>query len=118
MKIDQELESDNVFMAIDIETVPVGNKHEPYLICGYYNGTHIHSYSQKDGDTHQMFNNFISQIISFNDLKYVYAHNLSGFDGILLLNFLIQYPESKVKPVIFNIKLMANILILFLLTSK
>ena len=34
-------------------------------------------------------------------LKYIYAHNFSGFDGILLLKHLVKYKNSKVKPLIF-----------------
>ena len=44
-----------------------------------------------------MFNSFIEQLINLKNIKHAYAHNLSGFDGILLLKHLIAYPEATVK---------------------
>lgn len=108
VKKESKLDNTNTFMTIDIETVLRNKDHLPYLICGYYNGTYIHSFAKdlKAIHTFEMLTNFISQIITFNDLKYVYAHNLSGFDGIFLLSALIKYPNSKVKPILFNNRLM------------
>ena len=55
-----------------------------------------------------MFVNFIKQLTTFQkSIKYVYAHNLSGFDGILLLKYLAQHKTATVNPVIFNGKLIA-----------
>ena len=41
------------------------------------------------------------------DVKYIYAHNFSGFDGIFLLRHLLNYDGGEIKPLIFNGKLMA-----------
>lgn len=109
VKTESKLDNKNIFMTIDIETVLINNVQVPYLICGYSNGEYIFSYA--DDLTPEaivkMFKEFIYKLIQFNDVKYVYAHNLSGFDGILLLNHLIVEKNTKVKPVIFNNKLMS-----------
>jgi hypothetical protein len=110
VKKDKSLLDVNVFATIDIETILVNNQNHPYLICGYSNGKYIHSYAKDltSDSLPNLFHDFISQLLeTFNEVKYVYAHNFSGFDGILLLNYLIIYPNSKVKPVIFNGKLMS-----------
>ena len=44
------------------------------------------------------------------DVKYIYAHNFSGFDGIFLLRHLLNYDGGEIKPLIkegkiYNIKL-------------
>ena len=99
-------------MTIDIETVLVDNRQVPYLICGYSNDNFIFSFAQdltKDA-VNNMFKEFIDQILANKDIKFIYAHNLSGFDGIFLLEQLIEYGiqhSDKVKPLIFNGKLMS-----------
>jgi len=59
--------------------------------------------SQKD-----LFSNFLNGLLSFfskkGNILTVYAHNLSGFDGIFLMKHLLSY--GKVKPLIFNGRLM------------
>ena len=102
----------------------------PYLICGYTvaaDGTKcsIHSFSDvnpggsasvnKNLDAiklkvEALFKDFITKLLTdqrFANVKYVYAHNLSGFDGILFLNHLISYENATTKPLIFNSKLMS-----------
>ena len=58
-----------------------------------------------------MFHDFITKLIEIKQknksLKYIYAHNFSGFDGILLLKHLVKYKNSKVKPLIFNGKVIS-----------
>ena len=83
----------NSFMTIDIETVLVDNKQTPYLICGYSDGIYIESRAVilQDLAIEAMFKEFIGKIIELKHVKYVYAHNFSGFDGILLLKHLLNY---------------------------
>lgn len=99
----------NNYMTIDIETVKIGTSLKPYLICGYDGKNFINSYATdlSDEARAEMFRNFVKQIISLKNIKHVYAHNLSGFDGIFLLNQLIKFDASRVEPVLFNGKLMA-----------
>ena len=96
-------------MTMDIETIIQDNKQTPYLICGYSEDKYIHSFA-KDlsiDSIKSMFRDFINKLIANKDIKVVYAHNLSGFDGILLLKHLINYPGAKTDPLIFNGKLMS-----------
>ena len=108
VKVDGKIDNNNIFCTIDIETVNINGNHNPYLICGYINGQYIKSYATELTEEAQsaMFNNFIKQLLQFKGVKYVYAHNFSGFDGILLLKYLISYEGATVKPLIFNGKLM------------
>ena len=78
------------------------------MICGYILGESFYEYASdlSEQAIETMFNNFISKLLKYSSIKSVYAHNLSGFDGILLLKYLINYPNSKVNPIIFNGKLM------------
>ena len=72
-------------MTIDIETVMVENKQTPYLICGYTPENSIESHASDliENSINQMFSNFITKLLENKNIKYIYAHNLSGFDGIL-----------------------------------
>jgi hypothetical protein len=110
-KLDTELDNNSTFMTIDIETVLIDNKQVPYLICGYSNGNYIHSYASdlSEDAIKAMFNKFISQLFTykFKDVKYIYAHNFSGFDGILLLEHLLNFDNFNVKPLLFNNKLIS-----------
>ena len=54
-----------------------------------------------------MFNNFIKQILEAKNITSIYAHNLSGFDGIFLLKHLINYESGKVEPLIFSGKIIS-----------
>jgi hypothetical protein len=110
-KLDTELSNNNSFMTIDIETVLIDGKQTPYLICGYSNNQYIHSFASDltEDAIKTMFNDFITQLLSpkFKYIEYIYAHNFSGFDGILLLKHLLEYQGGKVKPLLFNNKLMS-----------
>ena len=104
------------FVTMDIETVNLDGKLIPYLISGYNGIDYITSYVDRSpavmafdpivSDTIQqdLFTNFIEQLVSPSFIKskkvYVYAHNLSGFDGIFLLKHLI--PFGKIVPLLFN----------------
>ena len=109
VKLESKIESNETFMTFDIETVNVNGSLHPYLICGYSNGKYIHSYANevsKDAEM-DMFTTFIKKLLKFKNVKYIYAHNLSGFDGILLLKHLIKFEGAKVEPLIFNEKLIS-----------
>jgi DNA polymerase type B, organellar and viral len=105
---DKKLANFNNIMTIDIETVNLGSL-KPYLICGYNPSKSIMSYAENLSDIaiNNMFNNFIKQLLSYKKIHYVYAHNLSGFDGIFLLKHLITYPNAKVSPLIHNGKIIS-----------
>jgi hypothetical protein len=92
------------FVTMDMETIKVNNLLTPYLICAFNGSDYITSYANKSLD---LFNSFINGLLTFFTSKtlIVYAHNLSGFDGILLMKHLI--PFGKVEPVLFNGKLMS-----------
>lgn len=109
IKIDKKLDAVKTFMTIDIETVNIDGTLFPYLICGYTDNKYIHSYASEVSlvAVNDMFKCFIKQILEFKHIKYIYAHNLSGFDGILLLKHLIKYSGVKIKPLIFNGKLIS-----------
>jgi len=92
------------FVTMDIETIRVENKLTPYLICAYDGADYITSFGldQKDLFT-SFFNQLLAKTIKGSNLM-VYAHNLSGFDGIFLMRHLISY--GKVTPLLFNGRLM------------
>jgi len=90
---------------MDIETVNQDGKLTPYLICGYNGSDYITSYSLNQKE---LFSNYISQLLSSvkkGSRTIIYAHNLSGFDGIFLLRHLLSF--GKVEPLLFNGKLMS-----------
>lgn len=101
----------NNFMTIDIETLNIDGSLHPYLICGYTNGTYINSFANDISmeGRKDLFNKFIGQLLSpeFKHVKYIYAHNLSGFDGIFLLKYLINFGGAKVEPLLFNGKIIS-----------
>ena len=93
------------FVTLDIETINQDSKLIPYLICAYNGTDKISSYGL---DQKELFTNFINQLLSETFCKSnnvnVYAHNLSGFDGIFLMKHLLQF--VTVEPLLFNNKLM------------
>jgi hypothetical protein len=89
------------FVTMDIETILI-NKIIPYLICAYNGTDYITSFlSSFDGEATacfkcsalELFSNFIKGLLTFFKAKsktlIVYAHNLSSFDGIFLLEHLL-----------------------------
>ena len=98
------------FYTIDIETVSLDRKQTPYLICGYDGNDYITSFAvQIKGviDQKTLFKSFFDNLLSTIDsgITLIYAHNLSGFDGVFLLKQLLTY--GKVEPLLFNGKLMS-----------
>jgi hypothetical protein len=91
---------------MDIETINQEGKLTPYLICAYNGADYITSFGK---DQKALFSAFIEQLLSktfsSNNLLTVYAHNLSGFDGIFLMKHLLSF--GKVEPLLFNNKLMS-----------
>jgi hypothetical protein len=94
----------NDFYTLDIETIKENTKLIPYLICGYDGQNYITSYGK---DQKELFNSFINQLLSKikPGTTYIYAHNLSGFDGIFLMKHLLDY--GKLEPLLFNGKLIS-----------
>lgn len=104
---DNQLNSN--FITMDIETVKLDNKITPYLICAYNGIDYITSYANESLDQKSLFNSFIMGLLSFfkansNSIT-VYAHNLSGFDGILLMKHCLSF--GQVDPLLHNGKLIS-----------
>ena len=97
-------------MAMDTESILTQDRQQvPYLICGYTNGTYINSFANdlSPNSVSEMYKDFIGKIIELTDVKLIYAHNLSGFDGILILKHLLNYEGAKVEPLVFNNRLIS-----------
>lgn len=108
VKTDKKLTPNTKFMTMDIETINISGNLVPYLICGYSPNDYIEVFTNDVNDKtsrDNMFRLFIDQIVNVEGLRYVYAHNLSNFDGVMLLNYLVQYPDSKTEPIMYNGKL-------------
>ena len=94
------------FATMDIETIKENGKLVPYLICAYNGYRSIESYGL---NREELFKNFIHKLVHMiapKALKLtVYAHNLSGFDGVFLMNQLVAFGE--VDPLVFNGKIMS-----------
>lgn len=106
LSIDNSINSN--FITLDIETITVNSKVTPYLICAYNGKDYITSYADKSLNQKTLFTIFINQLLTFFDKANtitVYAHNLSGFDGIFLMKHLLSF--GKVDPLLFNGKLMS-----------
>ena len=94
---------------MDIETINDNGNLIPYLICGYNGVKYITSYAHAEPALVQqeLFSSFMDQLLSssFSISKnlIVYAHNLTGFDGIFLMKHLLSF--GKVEPLLFNGKL-------------
>ena len=97
------------FVTMDIETINDNGNLIPYLICGYNGVKYITSYAHADPVLVQqeLFSYFMDQLLSSSfstsKLLIVYAHNLTGFDGIFLMKHLLSF--GKVEPLLFNGKL-------------
>jgi hypothetical protein len=107
-KVNPDNKIGGAFITMDIETVNIDSRLTPYLICAYNGKDKISSYANSTLDQKGLFTNFINQLLneSFSPGNHitVYAHNLSGFDGMFLMRQLL--PFGKVEPLIFNGKLM------------
>jgi hypothetical protein len=87
------------FVTMDIETIKKDNPIIPYLINAYNGTEHITSYANLTLSQDDLFKGFFNQLLTFftkGNTLLVYAHNLSNFDGIFLLNKLISY--GKLEP--------------------
>ena len=109
VQVDKELVSDETFMVMDIESANIDNEFVPFLVCAYNPKNFIYSMSESivnsQSEQHQLFRNFLIQLVMIKGLKYVYAHNLSGFDGIFLLRHLVKIQGAKTEPLLHNGKL-------------
>ena len=100
----------NDFYTMDIETIQVDHPTnenvkivKPYLINAYNGRHHINSFNS---DENQLFKGFMDKLISqIGSKTIIYAHNLSTFDGVLLLKHLLDY--GKVDPIIHNGKIIS-----------
>ena len=106
LKVDPNMVSN--FVTMDLETITQDGKLTPYLVCAYNGKDYITSYANESLDQKVLFTSFIEQLLTFfgksNNLM-VYAHNLSGFDGIFLMKHLLSF--GKVEPLLFNGRLMS-----------
>lgn len=105
-KLNADKNVGGAFITMDIETINQEGKLTPYLICAYNGADYITSFGK---DQKALFSAFIEQLLSkrfsSNNLLTVYAHNLSGFDGIFLMKHLLSF--GTVEPLLFNNKLMS-----------
>jgi hypothetical protein len=95
----------NNFWTFDVETIKKENNQlTPYLICAFDGEEHITSFGENQNE---LFKNFFNQLLSKikKGTTIVYAHNLSGFDGIFLMKHLLSF--GKVTPLLFNGKLIS-----------
>ena len=99
---DKKLTTD--FLTMDIETIRLDTgKISPYLICAYDGQDYITSYNE---NPKALFTSFIEQLLArTNKNQTIYAHNLSAFDGVLTMRYLMEYGD--VEPLLFNNKLMS-----------
>ena len=106
INVDKKISSN--FVTMDIETITKAGKLVPYLLCAYNGIDYITSYANTNLNQKQLFSVFINQLLSFfnkSNKLIVYAHNLSGYDGIFLLKHLFQF--GKVEPLLFNGRLIS-----------
>jgi len=102
----------NKFITLDIETMLIDGEHTPYCIC-FYDGVEKYSFYLSDyGDYNEMLKSALESMLRAKYSGYViYAHNLSKFDGIFLLNPLVELcnkEQLKINPV-FREDCMINI---------
>ena len=111
-RLQKESSLSNRFITLDIETITKENKITPYLINAYNGRHHITSFNSNENE---LFNEFIPKLTTLIEKgkeTFIYAHNLSSFDGVLILKHLFKF--GKVKPLIhhgkiISIKLIVNI---------
>ena len=93
-------------VTFDIETVRIDNQLTPYLICAYNGSQYITSYISSVQNQKELFTKFFNGLLTFfrkGKILSVYAHNLSNFDGVFLLEHLIKF--GNVEPLYHNGKL-------------
>jgi hypothetical protein len=102
LQVEKEMITD--IITLDIETVYKNNRHTPYLVNAFDGKDHITSFNN---DEDKLFKEFITKLLTkikdcagTSSKTYIYAHNLSSFDGILILKHLI--PFGKVEPIYHN----------------
>ena len=81
----------NKFITLDIETRTIDGVFVPYCICLYDGKKPTSFYSTDYSSYEDMLKSAIKSIMRNKyNLHVVYAHNLSGFDGIFLLKLLAE----------------------------
>ena len=93
------------FITFDIETINKDNEFIPYLINGYDGKNHFHTFIDSNMDTNNLFKTWIKNLLEHSHvgINYIYAHNLSGFDGLFILQHLVKHEEKlHIKPLIHN----------------
>lgn len=105
LQVAKEISTD--FITLDIETTLIDKRHTPYLVNAFNGKDHITSFNSNENE---LFKDFIKKLlVSIEDSgltkAYIYAHNLSTFDGVLILKHLI--PFGKVDPILHNGKIIA-----------
>jgi hypothetical protein len=93
-------------ITMDLETVLIDNVQTPYLLC-WYDGENKKSYFLNDfKDFKQILNCCLDDILIRKYRNYkIYFHNLSGFDGVLILTLLANINGVKIKPIYHESKL-------------
>jgi DNA polymerase type B, organellar and viral len=91
----------NKFITLDIETYIIDGLLIPYLIC-FYDGKNFYSFYLSDyNSVEEMMIDCLKSILirKYNGYK-IYAHNLSKFDIIFLMKYLVKL--GNIKPIIHN----------------
>lgn len=85
------------FITLDIETKVIDNVLVPYCIC-MFDGKNKYSFYISDyNNSEEMLVSAISSLLRYKYNNYVvYAHNMSGFDGVFLLKVLSKTFDTKV----------------------
>ncbi len=84
-------------ITLDIETRVENGVHIPYCIC-FYDGKNSYSYyiTEYENSVDLMINTVIESLLKpkYSGFK-VYSHNLSGFDGIFLYKYLMNFKSDN-----------------------
>jgi DNA polymerase type B, organellar and viral len=122
-KIKNDYAINNKFITIDIETREVYSYNKdtkekitktiPYLIC-FYDGKKLQHFFLSDYKDHiEMIKDAIFHLMRKDyDKHYIYAHNLSNFDGVFLLKYLTSFENTSLKPLMKDGKII-NLLLKF-----
>jgi hypothetical protein len=91
---------------MDIETINENNVITPYLINAFDGRQHLNSFND---NVQELFNEFLDNLSSRLEKgkTLMYVHNLSSFDGVLILIFLFIKYGKNVNPIIHNGKIIA-----------